>query len=247
MSSNIEFLKELEDGTKRVVVKRADNEWHVDVDVKKRILEVFATDEVIDMPNGFCDKESLAPRKFSSNSGVRMVPGGTSVRAGSYVGDKVVIMPPAYVNIGAYIDSGSMIDSNALVGSCAYIGKNVHVSAGVQIGGVLEPLESSPVIVEDNCFLGGGSIIVGGVLLRERVVLAPGVILSASVPIYDVINGKIYKGEIPEGAVVVAGNRKIDNITNNNELDNLSIGCAVIVKYRDRKTDAAVSLNDILR
>ena len=155
-------------------------------------------------------------------------------------------MPPSFINIGAFIDDFTMIDSHVLVGSCAQIGKNVHLSAAVQIGGVLEPVGSRPVIVEDNCFIGAGSILTEGVLVRKGAIIAPMVSLSNSVPIYDVVNEKIYKAEIPENAVVVPGTRVIKTSGWAGK-EGLSISCAIIVKYRDEKTDKAVILEELLR
>ena len=240
-----EFLHNLETGKIRVVSK-VNNDWIVDLEVKKQILEIFSKSNIVDMPGGFRDKEPFTTREFSAEEKVRMVPGGSSVRAGSYIGKNVIIMPPSYVNIGAYVDDNTMVDSHVLVGSCAQIGKNVHLSAAVQVGGVLEPIGNRPVIVEDNCFIGAGVILTEGILVRKGAILAPSVSLSAAVPIYDLVNQKIYKGEIPENAVVVPGSRAIKN-NNWAKEEGLSLGCAIIVKYRDNKTDTSVILEDLLR
>lgn len=240
-----DFLNSLENGSLRVASKTVDG-WVVNTEVKLKILDVFRHSQVVKMPDGFLDKEPLMIRTFEEGDNIRLVPGGSSVRAGAYIGKNVVVMPPSYINIGAYIDDGTMVDSHVLVGSCAQIGKRVHLSAAVQIGGVLEPIGNRPVIVEDDCFIGAGSILVEGVLVREKAVIAPGVILSASVPIFDVVNEKIYKGEVPENAVVVPGARSIKG--NQWALEEgLSLGCAIIVKYRDAKTDASLVLEDLLR
>ena len=242
---NKEFLKGLEKGVIRVTEPH-DGGWNVNVDVKKRILEVFHSSKIVNMQEHFLDKEALIPRSFDVEDRVRLVPRGSTVRAGAFIGANVVIMPPAYVNIGAYVDEGSMIDSHVLVGSCAHIGKRVHLSAAAQIGGVLEPIGNRPVIVEDDCFIGAGVILVEGILVRQKAIIAPGVILSGSVPIYDIVNSTVVKGEIPKNAVVVPGSRtKFD--TDFAKQQGLSLSCAVIVKYRDEKTDASVALEQILR
>jgi len=242
--SHEEFLRSLEQGDIRAA-KKVGSCWQVNIEVKQRILDIFKTTQVVDIGE-FRDKEPLTIRKFNTIDDVRMVPGGSSVRAGAFVGKGVVIMPPSYVNIGAYVDEHTMIDSHVLVGSCAQIGKKVHLSAAVQIGGVLEPIGNSPVIIEDGCFIGAGVIITEGILVKENAVLAPGVKLSASVPIYDTVNKTIIKGEIPAGAVVISGSRAISS----NEWarkENLSIYCAVIIKYRDERTSTATALEDALR
>ena len=239
------FLAELESGATRVATK-VGNDWQVNAEVKQRILEVFRNTPVVDMPGGFRDKQPLAPRVFAEADAVRMVPGGSAVRSGAHIGKNVVIMPPSYVNIGTFVDESSMIDSHVLIGSCAQIGKRIHLAAGVQIGGVLEPVGNRPVIVEDDCFIGAGAILMEGILVRQGAVIAPGVTLSAAVPIYDVINETIIKGEIPEYAVVVPGTRKITS-SEWATTEGLSLNCAIIVKYRDAKTSAALVLEDVLR
>ena len=240
-----DFLASLERGTHRTA-RKVDGEWVVDFAVKERIIDIFRHTKLGTMPGGFCDKELLTTQHFGLDDGVRMVPGGTSVRAGAHIGRRVVIMPPAYVNIGAYVDEGTMIDSHVLVGSCAQIGKNVHLSAGVQIGGVLEPVGKQPVVVEDDCFIGAHVVLTEGVLVQEKAVLAPGVVLSSAVPVYDVVNQSICKGKIPPCAVVVPGSRPIlgDPWA---VKEALCLSCAIIVKYRDKKTSAAVALEDALR
>lgn len=226
------------------------NDWKANVEVKNAILEAFkagVNEEYGGSYVGFVDKNNLPPRKFKVEHGVRMVPGGSSVRRGSYIAKGVIIMPPAYVNTGAYVDEGSMIDSHALVGSCAQIGKNVHLSAGVQIGGVLEPVGLSPVVIEDDCFIGAGAVIVEGILIKKRAVIAPGVILSKSVPLYDCVKEKeLGKGSpIPEGAIVVPGSRPVGSEWT--EKKGLSVSCALIIKYRDKGSDASLELEDALR
>ena len=239
------LLHLLETG-KLKVVNQIDNQWTINIDVKKNILKIFKNTKIINMPGGFKDKELLTTRTSFANNNIRVVPGGTSIRPGTYIGHNVVIMPPSYINIGAYINDNSMIDSHVLIGSCSYIGKNVHISAAVQIGGVLEPIGERPVIIEDNCFIGAGAILTEGILVHTNAVIAPGVILSASVPIYDIINEKIYKSEIPQNAVVVPGTRSI-NKNKYCKINNLNIGCAIIIKYRDNKTDKSILLEKNLR
>ena len=240
-----ELLIALEKGEKRTAQK-VGNDWQVNSEIKQQILDIFRNSEIVEMPGGFTDKAPLKTKSFKTEDNVRMVPGGTSVRVGAYIGKNVVIMPPSYINIGAYVDDNTMIDSHVLVGSCAQIGKNVHLSAAVQIGGVLEPVGNRPVIVEDHCFIGAGVILTEGILVRSGAVIVPGVTLSAAVPIFDLVNKVIYKAEIPENAVVVPGVRKIKN-NQWADSEGLHLGCAIIVKYRDAKTDTSVILEDILR
>ena len=244
-----EILDKLESGELRSANK-TENGWEANVEVKKGILAAFKAGQNTSYSgvyDGFVDKDNLPPRYFEPEDGVRLVPGGSSVRRGAYVAPGVIIMPPAYVNVGAYVDEGSMVDSHALVGSCAQIGKNVHLSAGVQIGGVLEPIGMNPVIIEDNCFIGAGAVIVEGLLVKSRAVIAPGVVLSKSIPVYDLVNEKVLErgSAIPEGAVVVPGTRPINNEWAKDQ--NLSMACPVIVKYRDEGSDASLELEDALR
>ena len=243
------ILDQLENGTVRAA--EPDGEyWSANTDVKEAILAAFKAGKNVEyggIYEGFVDKENIPPRMFDASDGVRLVPGGSSVRRGAYVANSVVIMPPAYVNIGAYVDEGTMIDSHALVGSCAQIGKNVHLSAGVQIGGVLEPVGQSPVVIEDDCFVGAGAVIVEGILVKKRAVIAPGVTLSKSVPVYDCVNKMVLgKGaSIPEGAVVVPGTRPAGNEWARSH--GLSVSCPIIIKYRDEGSDASLELEDALR
>ena len=234
-----DVLNKLETGELRSASK-VDGVWKANIEVKAAILEAFKAGENIET-NGFVDKHNIMPRNFTVSDGVRMVPGGTSVRRGAYISSGVIIMPPAYVNIGAYVDSGTMIDSHALVGSCAQIGKNVHLSAGVQIGGVLEPIGLAPVIIEDDAFVGAGSVIVEGIQVLKRAVIAPGVILSRGVPIFDCVNERMLEpGQpIPENAIVVPGNRPVNasKLPWAKEMG-LTMNCALIVKYRDEKSEA---------
>ena len=197
---------------------------------------------------GFVDKHNIPPRAITPEHKIRLVPGGSSIRRGSYVSEGVIVMPPAYINTGAYVDSGSMVDSHALVGSCAQIGKNVHLSAAVQIGGVLEPIGASPVVIEDDCFIGAGAVIVEGIQVLKGAVVAPGVILSKGTPIYDAVNEtQVTDGIIPEGAVVVPGTRPVSTKLNWAKEQGLSLNCAIIVKYRDEKTDGSLQLEEFLR
>ena len=176
-----------------------------------------------------------------------MVPGGSSIREGAHIGENVILMPPMYINVGAYIDDGSMIDSHALVGTCAQVGKNVHLSAASQLGGVLEPIGANPVIVEDNVFIGGNCGIYDGVIIEQNAIIAAGVIITGSTPVFDSVNNHfLTKDEndslhIPQEAVVVPGTRKMKN---NNDF---SIYCPIIIKYRDEKSNIAVTLEDALR
>jgi 2,3,4,5-tetrahydropyridine-2-carboxylate N-succinyltransferase len=247
-----EFIKLLDQGKIRSAIKENDiwkaNEW-----VKKGILLGFKIGKVVDYSTNdlnFYDKDTY-PAKSILNSNCRIVPGGTSLRKGAFINKGVIIMPPSYVNVGAYVDEKTLLDSNVLVGSCAQIGKNCHISAGVQIGGVLEPVNSTPVVVEDNVFIGGNSGIYEGVLIRKNAVISSGVIITASTPIYDVVNECIITKndegvlEIPEKAVVVPGSRPIN--TNFGKKNNLSVYTPIIIKYRDNNTNVKLSLEEALR
>jgi len=245
-----QVFEQLESGEVRSASKDQQGVWRANVEVKQAILAAFKAGQNISFDGayqGFVDKDNLAPRQFTPQDGVRLVPGGSSVRRGSYVAEGVIIMPPAYINVGAYVDSGTMIDSHALVGSCAQIGKNVHLSAGVQIGGVLEPVGASPVIVEDNAFISAGCILVEGVVVSEGAVLAPSVTLSASIPVYDAVNEvMLEKGApIPRNAIVIPGTRPMTSEWAKSQ--GLSMQCPIIVKYRDEKSNAALELEQALR
>ncbi|MFT4929190.1 MAG: 2,3,4,5-tetrahydropyridine-2-carboxylate N-succinyltransferase [Phenylobacterium sp.] len=244
------ILDQLESGEVRAAYQDEDGQWHANVEAKEAILAAFKAGENSAFSGayeGFVDKVNMPPRQFTPADKVRLVPGGSSVRRGAYVAPGVIIMPPAYINIGAFVDEGSMIDSHALVGSCAQVGKNVHVSAGVQIGGVLEPIGASPVVIEDGAFLGAGSVLVEGVVVGKRAVIAPGVSLSAGVSVYDCVNQKVLpKGSaIPADAVVVPGTRPMNSEWG--KTLGLSLSCPMIVKYRDEKSDASLELEDLLR
>ncbi len=243
-------IQQLESGEIRAATRQADGHWQTNVAVKQAILAAFRAGEnqvCTGQYGGFIDKHNLPARHFTLEDQVRMVPGGSAVRAGAYVAPSVIIMPPAYVNIGAYIDSGTMVDSHALVGSCAQIGKRVHLSAGVQIGGVLEPVGMTPVVLEDDVFVGAGSVIVEGIIVRQRAVIAPGVMLSKAVPVYDCVHECMRErgAEIPENAVVVPGTRPIQQTWAQSQ--GLQLQCPVIIKYRDEKSDASLVLEDSLR
>lgn len=247
-----EIIKGLENGSLRSANK-IDGVWKANTEVKAGILEAFKAGELKELSSenypGFVDKHNLPARNFTPENKVRLVPGGSSVRAGAFIAEGVIIMPPAYVNIGAYVDSGTMVDSHALVGSCAQIGKNVHLSAGVQIGGVLEPIGLAPVIIEDNAFVGAGAVIVEGKQVLERAVIAPGVILSKGVPVYDCVNERVLAADepIPAGAVVVPGSRPVNQKLAWAKEHGLSLNCAMIIKYRDEKSDASLELESFLR
>ena len=246
-----QLIKDLESGSVRAANK-VDGKWVANAEVKSGILEIFKAGHLANFTStaypGFVDKHNLPVQEFTPENNIRMVPGGSSVRAGSFVSSGVVIMPPAYINIGAYVDSGSMVDSHALVGSCAQIGKNVHLSAAVQIGGVLEPVGMAPVVIEDNAFVGAGSVIVEGIQVLQNAVIAPGVTLSKAIPIYDAVNEKMITDYIiPENAVVVPGTRPMSERYVWAKERNLNLSCAIIIKYRDAKTDSSLVLEEALR
>jgi 2,3,4,5-tetrahydropyridine-2-carboxylate N-succinyltransferase len=230
--------------------------WRVNAWVKKGILLGFRMGAVVDMSidasrQPFFDKGTYPVKSFDATSGVRIVPGGSSIRDGCFVGRGVTCMPPMYINVGAYVGDETMVDSHALVGSCAQVGRKCHISAGSQIGGVLEPVGAMPVIIEDEVLVGGNSGVYEGTVVKRRAVLGSGTILNRSTPVYDVVSGKVlsatgdYPLVIPEGAVVVAGSRAIAHGPGKEW--NLSLYTPVIVKYRDAKTDTKVQLEDLLR
>ena len=230
--------------------------WRVNAWVKKGILLGFRMGAIVDMSidaarQPFFDKSTYPVKTFAANAGVRIVPGGSSIRDGCYVARGVTCMPPMYVNVGAYVDEGTMIDSHALVGSCAQIGRRCHISAAAQIGGVLEPVGALPVVVEDEVLVGGNCGLYEGTVVKKRAVLGSGTILNRSTPVYDVVTGAVHSASadaplvIPENAVVVAGARAISQGRGKDW--NLSLYTPVIVKYRDAKTDVKVQLEDLLR
>ena len=261
-----EFKAALNRGEIRAAERQPDGCWCVNAWVKQGILLGFRMGRLVDMSAPapaeathhsplttprFFDKDTYPTRPMTVEDGVRIVPGGSSIRDGCYVAPGVVCMPPMYVNVGAYVDEGTMIDSHALVGSCAQIGKRVHLSAAAQIGGVLEPPGALPVIVEDHVFVGGGCGVYEGTIVRERAVLAPGVVLTGALPVYDLVTGEVRRRppggslEIPPGAVVVPGSRAAPGERAREW--GISLYAPVIVKYRDEKTDAATQLEEVLR
>ena len=235
--------------------EKIGGEWKANVWVKQGILLGFRLGQLAQMGSGEClsfvDKDTFPARKFSVADRVRVVPGGSSARIGAYVAPSVICMPPMFINVGAYVDEGTMIDSHALVGSCAQIGKRVHLSAAAQIGGVLEPVNAAPVIIEDDVLVGGNCGVYEGTLVRTRAVLGAGTILTRSTPLYDLVRGEVYQAshekslEVPGGAVVVPGSRVVHK--GKAAEWGISLYAPVIVKYRDEKTDRGVELEDWLR
>ncbi|HEY0429577.1 MAG TPA: 2,3,4,5-tetrahydropyridine-2,6-dicarboxylate N-succinyltransferase [Pyrinomonadaceae bacterium] len=251
-----DFKAALRRGEIRSAEKDADGIWKANAWVKQGILLGFKMGKMVNMSFSgetfqFFDKDTYPLRPMNLDDKIRIVPGGSTIRDGSYVAPNVVLMPPCYVNVGAYVDEGTMIDSHALVGSCAQIGKRVHLSAAAQIGGVLEPVNANPVVIEDDVLVGGNTGVYEGAIVRERAVLASGVILTRSTPVFDLVKGEIYKSdgekalEIPAGAVVVQGARAITS--GFGKENGLSLYAPVIVKYRDDRTDASTKLEDYLR
>ncbi len=227
--------------------------WRVHAWVKRGILLGFRLGKMTAIGEDFTyiDKHTYPARRFTPADGVRIVPGGSSIRTGAYLAPGVVCMPPMYVNVGAYVDEGTLIDSHALVGSCAQVGKRVHISAAAQVGGVLEPVNATPVIIEDDVLIGGNCGIYEGTLVRKRAVLGAGTILTRSTPIYDTVNGTVLRATaempliIPEGAVVVPGSRAITR--GHGKEWGLSLYTPIIIKYRDEKTELSLELEDLLR
>jgi 2,3,4,5-tetrahydropyridine-2,6-dicarboxylate N-succinyltransferase len=257
----LEFRVQLTQGkiraAEKIVTPGNPGRWTVNAWVKQGILLGFRMGVLQEMPAGlsFVDKDTFPVRHFTIADRVRVVPGGSSVRVGAYLAPSVICMPPMFINVGAYVDEGTMIDSHALVGSCAQIGKRVHLSAAAQIGGVLEPVNAAPVIIEDDVLVGCNCGIFEGTLVRARAVLGAGTILTRSTPLYDLVKGEVYRAttdaplEIPENAVVVPGSRAVKRgkaPSKSNDW-NLSLYTPVIVKYRDEKTDLGIELEDWLR
>ncbi|HEU4989989.1 MAG TPA: 2,3,4,5-tetrahydropyridine-2,6-dicarboxylate N-succinyltransferase [Gemmatimonadaceae bacterium] len=254
-----ELLTALEIGAVRAAERDAQGRWTAVPWVKRGILLGFRAGAMADMsiPDGpgarfsFIDKNTFPARRFAVVDGVRIVPGGSTIRRGTYVAPGVVCMPPMFVNVGAWIGSGTMVDSHALVGSCAQIGERVHLSAAAQIGGVLEPVNASPVVIEDDVLVGGNCGVYEGTVVRERAVLAAGVVLTRGTPVFDLVREQVYRGtsdaplEIPAGAVVVPGARAVSGGWGAQQ--GLSLQAPVIVKYRDQKTDIATALEGWLR
>jgi 2,3,4,5-tetrahydropyridine-2-carboxylate N-succinyltransferase len=251
-----EFRTALTRGEVRAAEK-VDRHWVVNPWVKQGILLGFRLGELQTMSDGdvlsFVDKDTFPARRLTLADRVRLVPGGSSIREGAYVAPSVICMPPMFINVGAYVDEGSMIDSHALVGSCAQIGKRVHLSAAAQIGGVLEPVNAAPVIIEDDVLVGGNCGVYEGTLVRARAVLGAGTILTRSTPLYDMVRGEIYRAsaertlEVPEDAVVVPGSRAVKKGKDKSDEWNLSLYTPVIVKYRDKKTERGIELEEWLR
>ncbi len=248
-----ETIAGLEAGTIRVAEK-VDGEWKVNKEVKEIILAGFRLGKICDMSEGqfpFFDKDTYPVRKFSADSGVRIVPGGTSIRRGAYVSAGAIVMPPSYINVGAYVGEGTMVDSHVTIGSCAQIGRNIHISAATQIGGVLEPAGAMPTIIEDGAFVGGNCGIYEGTIVQEGAVIASGVIITSSTAIFDATKGDFLPRNadgrvvVPRGAVVVSGSKPIRKGASAGS--GVSLYCPVIVKYRDEKTAGSVQLEDILR
>ncbi len=248
-----ELKAALNEGRVRAAEPAADG-WKVNAWVKKGILLGFRIGRVVEFRGdtfSFYDKHTLPLKRIPPDRNVRIVPGGSSVRDGCYLGKNVTCMPPMYINVGAYVDDDTMIDSHALVGSCAQIGKRVHLSAGAQIGGVLEPVGALPVIIEDEVLVGGNCGVYEGTMVQRGAVLAPGTILTGSTPVFDLVRDKVYRREgerplqIPPGAVVVPGSRMITQGPGKDR--GLSLYAPVIVKYRDEKTDQATRLEELLR
>jgi 2,3,4,5-tetrahydropyridine-2,6-dicarboxylate N-succinyltransferase len=228
--------------------------WRVNAWVKKGILLGFRMGGIVDLSVGdltFRDKHTYPLKRFGPDAGIRIVPGGSSVRSGAYLAKGVTCMPPMYINAGAYVEEGTMVDSHALVGSCAQVGKNCHISAASQIGGVLEPINASPVIIEDDVLVGGNCGVYEGTVVKRRAVLGTGTILNRSTPVYDLVRNTVHRATddeplvIPEEAVIIAGTRAITSGPGKDW--GISVYTPVIVKYRDARTDAKIQLEDLLR
>ena len=248
------FMDDLEKGVIRVAEK-IEGEWIVNVWVKEAILEGFRLGRITDMSQGqfpYFDKSTFPVRNFKAEDGVRIVPGGTSIRRGAYLAPGTIVMPPAYINVGAYVGEGTMVDSHVTIGSCAQVGRNIHISASTQIGGVLEPAGALPTIIEDGAFIGGNCGIYEGTVVQEGAVIASGVIITSSTAICDATTGEFIRRNedgrivVPAGAVVVSGSKPI--VRDGKPLaSGVHLYCPVIVKYRDEKTSGSVRLEDMLR
>jgi 2,3,4,5-tetrahydropyridine-2-carboxylate N-succinyltransferase len=252
-------FEELRGALSRGAIRSAERDsasptgWRVNAWVKQGILLGFRFGDLVDMSAGlpFYDKDTMPVKRAGTDAGVRIVPGGSSIRDGAYVARGVICMPPMYINVGAYVDEGTLVDSHALVGSCAQVGKRVHISAGAQIGGVIEPVGALPVIVEDDVLVGGNTGVYEGAVIKTRAVIAAGTVLTGSTPVYDLPNGTVIKpaaGQplvIPEGAVVVPGARAV-TVGAGREWG-LSLATPVIVKYRDDRTDTRTELETWIR
>jgi len=275
MTAFLALRSALEAGTVRAAEPDAASPtgWRVNAWVKQGILLGFRIGALEEMPSAnlslpgltypglsfpglsFVDKNTFPARRFAAGDGVRVVPGGSSVRAGAYLARGVVCMPPMYINVGAYVDEGTLVDSHALVGSCAQIGKRVHLSAAAQVGGVLEPVNASPVVIEDDVLVGGNCGVYEGTIVRRGAVLAAGTILTRGTPLFDLVNGTVLRASadlpliVPANAVVVPGSRTVTKGKGHpqSEAWGLSLYAPVIVKYRDDKTDLSATLEDLLR
>ena len=249
-----QVIEALEKGQLRVAQK-VNGVWQVNTHVKEVILAGFKLGAVKEMSQGqfsFFDKDTFPVRAFSADDGVRIVPGGTSIRRGAYLAPGSIVMPPAYINVGAYVDEGTMVDSHVTIGSCAQVGKRIHISASTQIGGVLEPAGALPTIIEDGAFVGGNCGIYEGTIVEEGAVIASGVIITSSTAIFDATTGEFIRRNadgrvvVPRNAVVVSGSKPI--VRDGKPLaSGVHLYCPVIVKYRDEKTAGSVHLEDLLR
>ena len=246
-------MADLEAGKLRVAEK-VDGVWQVNTWVKKVILAGFKLGVMADMSQGqfpFFDKDTFPVRKFTREDGVRIVPGGTSIRRGAYVAPGAIVMPPAYINVGAFVDNGTMVDSHVTIGSCAQVGKHIHISASTQIGGVLEPAGALPTIIEDGAFVGGNCGIYEGTIVQEGAVIASGVVITSSTALFDATTGEFVPRNadgrvvVPRGAVVVSGSKPLKRGPGAGS--GVALYCPVIVKYRDEKTAGSVTLEDLLR
>lgn len=248
-----DLLDALNRGLVRAASRDEQGRWQAHPWVREGILLGFRLGRLAPMggePQAFFDRDTYPLKPLRLSDDVRLVPGGSAVRSGAYLAPGVVCMPPMYVNVGAYVDAGTMIDSHALVGSCAQVGRRVHLSAAAQLGGVLEPPGALPVIVEDEAFVGGGCGVYEGCLIRERAVLAPGVVLTRATPLYDLVHETVHRAgdgvlEVPPGAVVVPGTRAVASPFA--RAHGLALYAPVIIKYRDAGTDVATALEDTLR
>ncbi|HEY5492907.1 MAG TPA: 2,3,4,5-tetrahydropyridine-2,6-dicarboxylate N-succinyltransferase [Gemmatimonadaceae bacterium] len=256
------LLTALEQGIVRAAVRDDRDEWIAVQWVKRGILAGFRVGRVVDQsvlgdarvsrPFTFFDKHTYPTRALTIDDGIRVVPGGSSIRRGAFVARGVVCMPPMFINVGAYVGAGTMIDSHALIGSCAQVGERVHISAAAQIGGVLEPVNASPVVIEDDVVVGGNCGVYEGTVVRARAVLAAGVVLTRGTPVYDLVNERVIRAapgggvlQIPANAVVVPGARQVGGEWGQSQ--GISLQTPVIVKYRDEKTDLATALEGWLR
>ena len=246
-------LEALEKGELRVAEK-VDGQWKVNRQVKEVILAGFRLGTVTEMSQGrfsFFDKDTFPLRQFKADDGVRIVPGGSSIRRGAYLAPGSIVMPPSYVNVGAYVGEGTMVDSHVTIGSCAQVGRHIHISASTQIGGVLEPAGALPTIIEDGAFVGGNCGIYEGTIVQEGAVIASGVVITSSTALFDATTGEFVPRNadgrvvVPRGAVVVSGSKPLKRGPGAGS--GVALYCPVIVKYRDEKTAGSVSLEDLLR